>query len=78
MAPEQNAFESLYRIGKELVDEKKEAIMRVNGDETDEVDASQVAGRDLMSALGACLSPDILHRSRFMSRIQSGLTWQLI
>ena len=68
----------MYRIGKELVDEKKEAVMRVNGDEKDEVDSSQVAGRDLISALGACLSPNILYRNRFTSRIQSGLTWQLI
>jgi len=62
--PEQNGFESLYRIGKELVDEKKEAI---NANEKDEVDSSQVAGRDLIGALRACVSRDILHRVGFMS-----------
>jgi hypothetical protein len=50
-----NGFSTLYRIGKELVDEKKEAVIKdSSGGGKPVVTLSQMEGRDILSALGAC------------------------
>ena len=66
-----NGFSTLYRIGKELVHEKKEvAVKDFSGDGKLGVSLSQTEGQDILSALGACP----FHWGVVLRRIYSTIT----